>query len=198
MTILSIAIVATIAIIVLAVIFRDRIRGRQTPAAIRPGKPLPAFEAIDEDGNRVSSADLIGAPAVLLFVRGTWCPFCSRQVQNLTGIYKEINDCGARLVLVTPRPLDTTRRVADLFGVQFEFWLDESLDIARQFGLLLESGVPDDHRGEYGSDTLWPTSLVVDGKGVIRHTEVSRFMADRPNPQKLLAALKKLPETRKG
>lgn len=196
MSILWIAVVVGTAIVVLAVIFRDRIRGRQTPAAIRPGNPLPAFEAIDEDGNPVSSADLMGTPAILLFVRGTWCPFCSRQVQNLTGVYKEINDCGARLVLVTPQPLDTTRRVANLFGVQFEFWLDESLDIARQFGLLLESGVPKDHRGEYGSDTLWPTSLVVDSKGIIRHTEVSRFVVDRPNPQKLLTALKKLPETK--
>ncbi len=171
---------------------RDRIRVRQVPAEIRPGMSLPVFRAIDEDGNAVDSDSLRGTAAVLLFVRGTWCPFCSKQVANLTKYYKEINDSGARLILITPKPLETTRRVADFFEVKFEFWLDESLEIAKGLGLVLESGVPEDFRNEYGDDTLWPTSLVVDAAGIIRHTELSRFIADRPNPEKLLAVVKKL------
>jgi len=182
-------------IVVVAVVLwlgRDRIRRRQIPADLRPGMRLPKFTAIDEDGHAVGSDTLLGSAAVLLFVRGTWCPFCSRQVASLTKYYKEINDSGARLVLITPKPLETTRRVADLFEVEFEFWLDESLEIAKALGLVLESGVPDEFQKEYGQDTIWPTSLVVDAEGIIRHTELSRFIADRPNPEKLLAVLKKL------
>jgi peroxiredoxin len=129
---------------------------------------------------------------VLLFVRGNWCPFCSKQVKNLTRFYKEINESGAHLILVTPKPLETTRRVADFFDVKFEFWLDESLAIGKRLGLVQESGVPDDYDKEYGRDTLWPASLIVDGKGVIRHTELSRFIADRPDPEKLLRIVRAL------
>lgn len=171
---------------------RDKIRGKPVPDRLRPGNSLPAFTAVDEDGNAIASESLRGSAAVLLFVRGTWCPFCSKQVANLTKFYKEITDSGARLVLVTPRPLETTRRVADMFGVEFEFWLDESLAVAKSLGLVQEAGVPDDFRDAYGDDTLWPTTLVVDASGVIQHTELSRFIADRPNPEKLLAIVKKL------
>ena len=127
---------------------RDKARGRPVPDELKPGQPLPVFRAVDEDGNRISSAELAGAPAILLFVRGSWCPFCSKQVANLTKVYNEITDSGAKLILVTPKPLGMTRRVAEMFGVDFQFWLDDSLAIANQLGLVLEAGVPDDYRKE--------------------------------------------------
>ena len=172
--------------------FRDKARGRPVPDKLKPGQPLPDFHAVDEDGNRISSAELAGAPAILLFVRASWCPFCSKKVANLTKVYNEITDFGAKLILITPKPLETTRRVADIFEVDFQFWLDDSLEIAKQLGLVLEAGVPDDYRKEYGEDTLWPTSLVIDANGVIKFTELSRFIADRPNPEKLLKVLRRL------
>jgi hypothetical protein len=56
--------------------------------------------------------------------------------------------------------------------------------------LLQEAGVPNDHRKEYGEDTVWPTALVIDRSGVIHHTELSKFIADRPDPKTLLKELK--------
>lgn len=171
---------------------RNTSRGRPAPEALLTGQPLPEFAAVDEKGEPVSSTQLIGAPAVLLFVRGTWCPFCSRQVENLTKYYKEIAASGARLILLTPQPLETTRRVADFFEVEFEFWLDETLHVTRQLGLLLPAGVPDDYRKEYGEDTIWPASLVIDAAGIIRYSGISKFVVDRPNPEKLLSVVKNL------
>jgi peroxiredoxin len=100
---------------------------RQVPEQLRRGQPLPEFAALDEAGNPLHTRDLRETPVVMIFVRGNWCPFCSRQVKNLTGYYKDIVDLGARLVLVTPRPQETTQRVARFFDVELEFWLDESL-----------------------------------------------------------------------
>ena len=185
-------VIAVVLIVGILFAMRDKIRRRPVPDQLKPGQPLADFQAVDENGNAVNSSELAGAPAILLFVRGSWCPFCSKQVANLTRVYKEITDAGARLILVTPKRLETTRRVAEIFAVDFEFWLDESLDIAKRLGLVLEAGVPDAYRKEYGEDTLWPTSVVIDANGVIRHTELSRFIADRPNPEKLLKVLKNL------
>lgn len=174
--------------------YRSR-SGRPVPDAIRRGRPLPEFSALDEQGNPLQSTDLKGAPAVLIFVRGNWCPFCNRQVRNLTNYYKQIVDLGAKLIFVTPKPLETTRRVAEFFEVDFDFWLDESLTATRQLGLLFEAAVPADYRKEYGEDTMWPTSLVVDATGIIRYVELSKHIIDRPNPRTLLRELQKAIES---
>lgn len=168
---------------------------RQMPAILRPGSPLPDFQACDEQGNPLRSATLRGTPVVMLFVRGNWCPFCSAQVRDLTGYYKDIVDLGARLILVAPKPLETTRRVASFFEVDFEFWLDSDLAIARKLGLLHVAGVPKSYDREYGRDTVWPTSLVIDADGIIRYTELSRHISDRPDPELLLGKLRKLIKT---
>lgn len=186
-------------IVVLAVVIagiywvvRNKARKRPIPDAIRPGNSLPEFTAVDEDGGTLNSTSLRGSPAVILFVRGSWCPFCSKQVANLTAYYNEITAAGARLILVTPEPLETTQRVADVFGVNFEFWLDKSLAIAKSLDLLSVDSVPGKHRAEFGNDTIWPTSLVIDKNSVVQFAELSRFIVDRPNPEKLLAVVKRL------
>ena len=164
---------------------------RATPSQLQPGSPLPVFRAVDEQGDPVRSIDLHGSPTVILFVRGNWCPFCSRQVSNLTQHYRDIVDLGAKLILITPKPLETTRRVADFFKVEFDFWLDDELAITRELGLLQRGGVPNDYDKEYGSDTVWPTAMVIDAAGIIRYTELSKHISDRPDPKALLGEIRK-------
>ncbi len=188
----TVAILVSAVVIPLAVFFywrRGNI-GRQIPALLRRGQPLPDFQVVDENGDPVRSTELHGTAAVMLFVRGNWCPFCSSQVEDLTVHYKDIIDLGARLILVTPKPLETTRRVAEFFEVEFDFWMDDDLAVTRQLGLLHESGVPDDHRKEYGDHTIWPTSLVIDANGIIQFVKLSKLIADRPNPKTLLRELR--------
>jgi len=186
----AILIIGLFVVVAVIVFWRSRKAGRPVPAVLRRGQPLPDFRAVDEEGNPVRSTELHGTAAVLLFVRGNWCPFCSAQVENLSAHYKDVVDLGARLILITPKPLETTRRVAKFFEVEFEFWLDDDLTITRQLGLLLKSGVPDDSQKEYGVDTIWPTALVIDPNGVIRYTELSKFISDRPKPETLLRELR--------
>ena len=184
--------VAIALLVIAALIMRKKSAGRPVPTQLKPGQPLPEFSAVTEDGGEVRSGDLRGKPAVLLFVRGSWCPFCSRQVAQLTKHYKDINELGAKLILVTPKPLETTHRVAEFFEVEFDFWLDEKLAIANQLGLVHMKGVPSDFEGEYGEDTVWPASIVVDADGVIRNTWLSKTLMDRPRPEKLFLAVRAL------
>ena len=178
-----------IGVVFLLMWYRKKMGGRRLPDVLRPGRPLPYFRATDEKGNELDSDGLKGKPTVILFVRGNWCPFCSRQVANLTKHYQDINERGARLILITPKPLETTRRVAEFFEFDFEFWLDDDLSIASKLGLVQSGGVPSDQHQEYGNDTMWPTSLVVDRDNVIRYASVSKMIADRPDPRKFVQVL---------
>ena len=188
--------IAALVVAIVALIIWVRTRGlRATPRQLKPGSPLPDFRATDEQGDPVRSVELHGSPTVILFVRGNWCPFCSRQVSNLTQHYRDIVDLGAKLIFITPKPLETTRRVAEFFKVEFDFWLDEDLTATRRLGLLLEGGVPGSYRKEYGKDTIWPTALVVDAVGVIRYSELSKHISDRPDPRVLLREVRKTLKT---
>jgi len=190
MTEIAIALIVAALLLGGAYLVLSRRKSRPVPDQLRRGQTLPEFSALDEDGNVVRSSQLRGTTVVMIFVRGSWCPFCSRQVKNLTGYYKDIVGLGAKLIFVTPKPLETTRRVARFFEVEFDFWLDESLAATRQLGLLLGAAVPQDYAQEYGADTVWPTSLVVDSEGVIRYVALSRHIIDRPNPKTLLREVK--------
>ena len=190
MSITALLIIAAVIVVAIFAYRHFQKAGRPVPDILRRGQPLPDFHAVDESGDPVRSTELHGTAAVILFVRGNWCPFCNSQVENLSAHYKDIVDLGARLILVTPKPLETTRRVAEFFEVEFEFWLDDDLAITKQLGLLLESGVPDNSRKEYGADTIWPTALVIDPSGIIRYTELSKSIADRPKPSTLLRELR--------
>jgi len=183
------------AIVVLVIAVRfivSKKTGPRIPAALRAGRSLPDFPAADEQGNPIRSLQVVGSPTVMLFVRGNWCPFCTRQVEGLTTNYKDIVDLGAKLIIVTPKPLETTRRVAEFFEVEFDFWMDDDLNAAKQLGLVMTAGVPDDNQKEYGPDTVWPTALVIDAAGIIRYSKLSRLLIDRPDPKVLLAELRKL------
>ena len=184
---------AIVILLVAAVwIFLVKKRGPRMPDALRPGRSLPDFPATDEQGSPIRSVQVVGSPTVMLFVRGNWCPFCTRQVEGLTTYYKDIVDLGAKLIFVTPKPLETTRRVAEFFEVEFDFWMDDELSAAKQLGLVMTAGVPGDSQKEYGSDTVWPTALVIDAAGIIRYSKLSRLIIDRPDPKVLLAELRKL------
>lgn len=183
------AALAAMLLCVAAVIYHYRPKGRPLPATLQVGNTLPAFNAVNEAGEPLSSSNLRGTATVMLFVRGNWCPFCSRQVANLTKYYKEINDRGARVILVTPKPLETTRRVARFFDVDFEFWLDEDLAIADQLGLRQLGAVPKNQRKEYGEDSFWPAAIVMDPDGKIRYASISKIIADRPDPKKFLQVI---------
>ena len=183
-----------VAAIVLAgwLFVRHNLRGKPASLALAEGDALPGFEAEDESGQPVSSGELRGKPAVLLFIRGNWCPFCTRQVEDLARHYKRITELGARLIFVVPKPLDTTRRVAEIFKVEFDFWLDPQLKVARQLGLVHAGGVPGKHREQFGRDTIWPTAMVVAEDGRIRYIQQSRRIVDRPDPEDIVDELEKI------
>ena len=113
-------------------------------------------------------------------------------MEGLTRHYKDIVDLGAKLIFVTPTPLETTRRVAEFFEVEFDFWMDNELAAANQLGLVMSAAVPGDSQKEYGTDTVWPTALVIDAAGIIRYSKLSRMVIDRPDPKLLLNELKKI------
>ncbi len=184
--------VALLVVVASVILYRRSSPSRLLPPGLAVGNELPAFKARDEDGAEVDTENLKGSPTVMLFVRGNWCPFCTAQVEDLAGHYREISEAGAKLIFVTPMPLETTKRVGEFYRIEFDYWLDENLKAIEQLGLKIDGGVPESLRKEYGDNTVWPVALVLDGDNVIRYAEISKTIKDRPSPDRLLREINAL------
>lgn len=194
-TAMGTAVVTAIVVLLLAAglaVWFVRRRGAAAAGRLVRGRRIPDFAVQTEDGEPAGPADLRGLPAVIIFLRGNWCPFCSSQVEGLTSQYRRISELGARLILVVPKPQQTTRRVAEFFHVDFTFWVDPDLRAARELGIVHAGGVPEAYREDYGADTLRPVSVVIDSEGIIRYAYRSADIRERPDPAEFVKVLERL------
>lgn len=164
--------------------------GRRLNERLAPGRILPAFRARDADGHPVGSADLLGQPALYIFHRGNWCPFCRAQVQEITARYRELARRGTRVVLVSPLPHDLSQRVAGILEVPMDFWVDPDLAAARELGIVDPQGVPAGPlRRRWGSDTVLPTVIITDARGRILYSDQTDNYRVRPDPEIFIRVL---------
>ncbi len=162
---------------------------RRLNSKLSMGKLLPNFDVQDRDGTAVSSAVLLGKPALLLFYRGGWCPICMAHVDEVASRYRGLIERGVQIALISPQPPDLTRRVADLYDVAFKFWVDVDSSAAKALDILNEKGVPAGLRSKYGADTVLPTAIITDAEGKIIFTDQTDNYRVRPNPDLFIEAL---------
>lgn len=164
--------------------------GHRVSDRLQPGGLIPDFEAEDLEGRPVGPARLRGRPAVYMFYRGNWCPFCMAQVREIIGRYRELTERGVEVALISPQPPDLTRRVAEMFEVPFRFWVDRDLRAARALGIAHEHGVPAGTLSRtYGPDTVLPTVVITDPEGRILFTDQTDNYRVRPEPAIFLRVL---------
>lgn len=111
--------------------------------------PLPAIEMIDARELAVSSADLIGSPAVINIWFST-CPPCARELADFAEVHAEVGD---RIRFVGVNPFDSTevmQRFASERGVTYEQWRD-----------------PDNAFIDAVATLAFPRTLFVDAAGMV-------------------------------
>ncbi|MCP5161313.1 MAG: redoxin domain-containing protein [Hahellaceae bacterium] len=165
--------------------------GRQTAPLLQKGNQLPAIEFTDISGAAVSTESLRGAPALLLFFRGNWCPLCMAQIREISEQYRTLASLGVKTVLISPQPHENTQALAKRFDVPFEFWTDKGNQGATQLGINAVNGTP---KGlevlGYDSDTVMPTVLVIDEQGRILFADLTDNYRVRPEPETFIAILR--------
>lgn len=145
------------------------------------GQKLPEFIVSKGDGT-INSKQFIGKPAVIIFYRGSWCPFCVAQIKEVVARYQQAIYSGVQFVLISPQPDQVTQKLAQKFNVPFMFLTDSDNSAAKELGIVDENGLPLGLSNQgVNNNTVYPTVVVSNKEGHIIYcdeTENYRFRAD--------------------
>ena len=117
----------------------------------------PDISLPDTDGIAHGLSEFIASgPAVLVYARGAWCPFCLRQLSDYADRYTDFRRSGIEVIAVSPESPRKARRMRTGLKLPFTVLSDTNLRAAQALGLMghEKPGVPT------------PATLVLDSGGV--------------------------------
>jgi peroxiredoxin len=75
-------------------------RAETTPSALKVGDSIPDVTVRTVEDKEVSLRKLVSVkPAVLVFYRGGWCPFCNKHLRSLSTIEEDLTKEGVRWIV---------------------------------------------------------------------------------------------------
>jgi len=173
--------------------------------ALKKSDNTPGVTLTNPNGQSISLAQLYErAPAIVIFYRGGWCPYCNLTLRAYQGLLPEIRAAGVNLVAITPELPDNTLNTAQKNELAFEVLSDPDLEAAAGFGLAFE--LPEDLAALYiknGNDLRLingtsrfslpvPATYVIGRDGVIAYAHVDVDYRNRAEPNDALEAAKRL------
>lgn len=172
----------------------------------KPGSPAPDFALPDEHGRILRLSDrLARGPAVLLFVRGGWCPFCTMTLRAYQDYLPAFHEYGADLLAVTPQTTRSCSAIVERDLLAFPTLSDQGNHVARQYGIdtELERELRPMHlrlnhdlprlNGTGNWSIPQPATFVIGGDGLIKLSHVAPTVYGRLDPAEALAAVQALP-----
>ena len=107
--------------------------------ALNIGAKMPAFTLRDAVGNVVSSESLLKrGNLVIVFYRGSWCPFCNLYLRKLQQNLQAVKDNKGILVAISVEDPDSSLSIAKKNELQFTVLSDPDLAVARTFGIVYQ------------------------------------------------------------
>lgn len=170
------------------------------------GGRAPDFELPNAVGDPVRLYDrLEEGPVVLVFYRGSWCPYCNIALQAMQQSLQDIKDRSGSLIAISPQQPDDALGLTEKHGLEFDVLSDVDQSIIRQYGLQIRvpPEIEEVHLEVFrkdisllNADGSWhlpiPATFVIDSGGTIRARHVSADYMQRMEPSEVCAALDNL------
>lgn len=165
-------------------------------SALGRGEMAPDFTLTTATGERLILMDqLRHGPVLLIFYRGSWCPYCDLQLRALGRMKPEFQAAGTAVLAVAPSPATSEAQLT----LGFPLLTDYGNRVARLFGLVWE--IPEDIAAFYRSRNLdfpylngtngWelpvPAAYVIRPDGNVHFVQIDSDYRRRPEPTVLLA-----------
>jgi peroxiredoxin len=181
-------------------------KGGAVNQILKPGAPAPAFTLKSQNGEDVSSADLLSrGPLVVSFTRGGWCPYCAAEVRALNDLYDQYRQAGVELVVLSPQSAERAIKQATDDKLKFNLLADENNEVGKAFGVVytFTADLKNLYLNMFKIDiqamngaTVWqlpiPARFIIDTNGTIRDAKADPDYRYRPDPSEALAIIKNL------
>ncbi|ABE33328.1 redoxin family protein [Paraburkholderia xenovorans LB400] len=176
----------------------------QASRAIKAGDRAPLFTLKDQNGNDVSSAELLAqGPLVVTFYRGVWCPYCNIELHAINEALPQIRARGANVVAISPQTAVNSRKSVRDNSLNFPVLSDAKGETAAAFGLRFS--LPDylvdlyknlrNDLPAFNDDPNWtlpmPARYIIGHDGIVLYSEVNPDYTHRPDPAEMFAVLDK-------
>jgi peroxiredoxin len=167
---------------------------------------VPEADLVRTDGSATTLSDAVGGkPAVLVFYRGAWCPYCNIALQTYQrDLLPGLRDRGVELVAISPQTPEGSEQAVQNGGLKFTVLSDPSNALVRRLGILTEPtgdartahtalgfDVADSNADATG-DIPFPTVLVIDADRVVRFADVHVDYTTRTEVPTILEAVDRL------
>jgi peroxiredoxin len=177
----------------------------ETPAGwAKAGDPLPAATVLTEDGTALTLAEVVKAkPAVLIFYRGGWCPYCNVHLGALAKVEDQVLAAGYQMFAISPDQPSKLKATPEREKLGYRLLSDHKAEAAQALGIAFKvpSGLVAKYKNEYKIDLEaasgethhllpHPAVFIVGTDGVIRFAHVNPDYQNRLTPEQILAAIK--------
>lgn len=168
---------------------------------LRIGAKVSPLALQTPDGKAFNlSAAIEKKPAIVIFYRGGWCPYCNLQLGQLQTIESKLLDLGYQILAVSPDRPEKLAESVDKHKLTYALLSDHAMKAARSFGIAFQvddgtiakyKGYGIDLEAASGEDHHWlpvPSVFIVGTDGVIRFSYANPDYTVRLSPEDLLEA----------
>lgn len=121
---------------------------------LREGDQLPEVTLLDDQGARVTTTELLGAPLVLYFYPKDDTPGCTSEASQFRDMYAEFQKKNARIVGVSRDSVESHQRFKQKFSIPFTLLADTESKLYQALGVSARSTFLIDDRGRITK--VWP------------------------------------------
>jgi len=165
------------------------------------GAHAPGTMLTGMDGAKVDLAKVFAEkPTVLVFYRGSWCPFCNKQLAALGELEPKLVELGYQIIAVSPDTAEGLKKMAGKNKLTYRLLSDRAMDASIAYGVAFR--VPAKTEESYrskgvdlapipGGEGAWlpvPTVYLIGRDGVIQFAFSNPDYKVRLSTDALLAA----------
>lgn len=132
------------------------------PYSLKVGDTMPAFSALNQDGELIDSNDLLGNPLVIYFYPKDDTPGCTKEACGFRDALESWDSVDALVIGVSPDSVTSHQQFAEKYFLDFELLADEDYSLCRAFDVLRQKA-----GGAEGEKGVERSTFVIDSKGII-------------------------------
>ena len=114
----------------------------QVASSAKEAKPIEVGTAAPDaglrglDGNDVTlHAIVAGKPTVLIFYRGSWCPYCNLHLSDLVTVEEELRSLGYQIVAIRPDRPEELNKMTATDHLNYCLFSDPQAEAMKKFGV---------------------------------------------------------------